>query len=102
LYGEEEKKEGREEGRKRRESECRKDGFIKTDLDGGWGLVKDANPITLTELGGPSSEGSREEEIGCGLIPLPALPEAESKHKQLPRRNSCRETQEWMWNAFVS
>ena len=35
MYTEEEKKEGREEGRKRRESECRKDGFIKKDLDGG-------------------------------------------------------------------
>jgi len=36
LYTEEKRREeGRVEGRKRRGSECRKDGFIKKDLDGG-------------------------------------------------------------------
>jgi hypothetical protein len=66
--------------------------------DGGWGLFKDTNPITLTELGRPSSEGSREEEIGCGLIRLPVLPGAESKYKQVSSRiaaeklRSSRET----------
>jgi hypothetical protein len=47
-------------GRKEAEGRRRKDEFIRME-DGG--LFNDANSITLTELGRPSSEGSREEEM---------------------------------------